>query len=217
MFVGVDACAVSDALDALGFASPHHRLRPLWEGARVAGPIITTALAAGSAPAGTPKVHLGVRAILRARPGGVILMANEGRVEMGGWGGLLTRAARQRGVAGVIVDGACRDLDEAREAAFPVFGLGSTPRTARARIHEVSVGEPVTVAGCTVRTGDWVVADGSGVVFVPAEHAAEVSAKAGELALGEATMIERLASGEDLADIFGVAYEDMLVRPAGEK
>lgn len=211
---GVDACAVSDALDALGIGSPHIALRPLWEGARVAGRVITVGLAQGPAPAGTPKVHLGVQAILNSRPGDVIVISNEGRTTMGGWGGLLTRAARGRGVAGVVVDGACRDLDEARAAGFPVFGASATPRTARGRIHEASCGAPVKVCGVRVETGDWVVADGSGVVFVARAHAADVVAKARELVRREASSIESLESGADLEQVFGVSYEDMLTRPS---
>ncbi len=210
----VDSCAVSDALDALGIASDAHALTALWAGARTVGRVVTVQLAAGPAPEGAPKLHLGAAAIARSRPGDVIVMANEGRTGMGSWGGLLTRAAMTRGVAGVILDGACRDVDEARQLAFPVFGLGGSPRTARGRIHEVSCGEPVRVGPTLVRTGDWVIADGTGVVFIPAERLAEVRDRALELAQKEASMIEHLASGGGLAEVFGASYEDMLAAAA---
>lgn len=211
---GVDSCATSDAMDALGLDQYAAGIEPLWAGAKLAGPVITVALAEGPAPEGAPKLHLGVSAISRARPGDVIVMDNQERTGMGSWGGLLTRAAQARGVAGVVLNGECRDLDEARELAFPVFGRGRTPRTARGRCHEVSCGEPVVVSAVTVRTGDWVVADGSGVVFVPATQVATIRARAEELAGRESTMAALLAQGESLSDIFGSRYEDMIKNSA---
>lgn len=206
----IDSCAVSDALDALGLPPDDLPLSALWAGARVIGPVVTVQLAPGPAPAGAPKLHLGASAIARARPGDVIVMANEGRTGMGSWGGLLTRAAMSRGVAGVILDGSCRDVDEARQLQFPVFGLGGSPRTARGRIHETACGQPVQIGPTLVQTGDWVIADGSGVVFIPAGRVTEVCDRAGELVRKEGSMIERLGAGGALADVFGANYEGML-------
>jgi regulator of RNase E activity RraA len=207
---GIDACAVSDALDALGLPPDELALSALWAGARVVGPVVTVRLEPGPPPAGGPGLHLGASAIARSRPGDVIVMANGGRAGMGCWGGMLTRAAMSRGVAGVILDGSCRDVDEARELAFPVFGRGGSPRTARGRIHEAACGEPVRVGPTLVRPGDWVIADGTGVVFIPGDRVAQVRDLAAELAGREAALIQRLASGGGLAGVFGAAYEDML-------
>jgi 4-hydroxy-4-methyl-2-oxoglutarate aldolase len=206
----IDTCVVSDALDALGLPPDELSLSPLWTGARVIGPVVTVRLDAGPTPASAPKLHLGASAIARSRPGDVIVMANEGRTGMGCWGGMLTRAAMSRGVAGVILDGCCRDVDEARQLQFPVFGRGGSPRTARGRIHESACGEPVQVGPTLVRTGDWVIADGSGVVFIPAERVPQVRERARELAREEASMIGRLNTSGGLASVFGADYEGML-------
>jgi regulator of RNase E activity RraA len=201
-------------MDAISVSQVAPGIRPLWEGARLAGRVITVQLAEGGPPEGRPALHLGTTAIQRARPGDVIVVDNGARAGMGSWGGLLSRAAKARGIAGVVLDGACRDVDEARDLAFPVFGRGATPRTARGRAHEVSCGDPVRIDGNTVRTGDWVVADGSGVVFIPAEVAGSVRAFAAELATREARMAELIDAGMPLDGVFGAGYEDMIADAA---
>ncbi len=185
-------------------------LLPMWEGARVVGRAVTTKLAAGPAPAGAPRIHLGARAIEAARPGDVIVVDNGGRVSMGSWGGLLSLAASLRGVAGVITDGACRDVDEAREMHFPVFARQGAAPTARGRVHEVSCNEPIMLAGVPVCPGDIVLADGSGVVVIPAAHASRVAQAAERIAGREATMAARLREGVPVSEVLGEPYEDML-------
>lgn len=207
---------VSDALDSLGSigrGGVAEGLRPLWEGARLAGRVITVRLAAGRPPAGRPPVHLGVRAIDDSDPGDVIVVGSSGQAGVGSWGGLLSNAARQAGVAGVVTDGECRDVDESRLLGFPVFGRGGAVRTARGRIHEASTGEQINVGGAVVASGDYVIADGSGVVFVPAERLAEVLEVARGLVDREAGLLRRLAAGEPLPCVLGVSYEAMLEEP----
>ncbi|MFE7422203.1 RraA family protein [Rhodococcus sp. NPDC057529] len=211
LFDGLDACVVSDAMDSLGIASQvADGIRSLWEGGRVAGRIVTVQLTEGTPPPGHPVVHLGVTAIERCAAGEVIVVDNGGRTAMGSWGGLLSRAAQLAGVAGIVTDGAVRDVDEARSLRFPVFGRGGAVRTARGRIYELATGAPVTVGGFEVSTGDWVVADGSGVVFVPADRVDEVAATARGLVDREAVLLGRAEGGESLASVFGISYESML-------
>ncbi len=201
---------MSDALDAAGWGGATTGLGPAWEGARCVGRAVTVKLALGTPPPGKPRIHLGVRAIERAGACDVIVVDNAGRTEVGGWGGLLSLAAATKHVAGVVLDGACRDIDEARELRFPVFARGGTPRTARGRIHEESCGEPVELCGVPVRTGDLVIADGSGVVVIAFEHAEEVIGAAEAIAEREAGMASRLRSGEAPSAVMGGAYEAMI-------
>jgi regulator of RNase E activity RraA len=209
-FARLDTCAVSDALDALGLPGVVDGLVPLWEGGRLAGPAVTVKLAPGSPEANHRRVHLGARAIDQAQPGSVIVVDNGGRTEMGAWGGLLCLAAARSGVAGVVLDGACRDVDEARALSFPVFGLCSVPRTARRRVFEESTGEPVSIGGILVHQGDFVVADGSGVVIVMGPRALEVAAEAERLTAREQEMAGRLKAGEPVAAVLGHGYESMI-------
>ncbi|MQA88279.1 MAG: demethylmenaquinone methyltransferase, partial [Streptosporangiales bacterium] len=104
----LDSCAVSDALDVLGVRGVASGLFPVWEGARLVGRAVTVKLVPGVPPPDAPGVHLGVRAIERCGPGDVIVVDNGGRVDMGGWGGLLSLAASLKKISGVVVDGACR-------------------------------------------------------------------------------------------------------------
>jgi 4-hydroxy-4-methyl-2-oxoglutarate aldolase len=213
----LDTCTVSDALDALGLDGVLDGISPQWEGARAAGRVVTMQLAEGPAPVGQPKVHLGVRAILSASPGDIIVVANGGRTGMGSWGGLLSVAARQRGLAGVVTDGACRDVDETRELRFPVFARAAAARTARGRAHEVACNDPVQIGSLTVRSGDLLLADGTAIVVIAAERAAAVLDRAEEIAARESAMAGEIQRGADLRDVLGIGYEGMLADATGGK
>jgi regulator of RNase E activity RraA len=101
-------------------------------------------------------------------------MANAGRTDVSCWGGLLSLGAELCGVRGAVVDGACRDVAEAEELGFPVFARACVPATARGRLRQRSTGDSVVIAGVTVAPGDVVVADATGVAFVPRARAEEV-------------------------------------------
>ena len=206
----LDSCAVSDALDALGLPGYVDGLLPQWTGARLAGRVVTVALAAGEAPADAAPLHLGGRAIARGKPGDVIVIDNHGRTGMGGWGGLLSLAAAKKGIGGVVLDGACRDVDEARELGFPVFARAGVARTARGRVHEVSCGAPIEIAGVGVCHGDYILADGSGVVVIAAEHVDQVLDLAEAIARREQALAARLNAGESPLSVLGIDYEALL-------
>ena len=118
--------------------------------------------------------HLGTAAVAGAGPHDVLVVANGGRTDVSCWGGQLSLGAHLRGVRGAIADGACRDVAEAQDLQFPVYARTSVPVTARGRLRQRSTGEPVGVAGVTVTPGDVVIADATGVAFVPRDRAAEV-------------------------------------------
>src|SRR4051812_49552382 len=128
----LDTCAVSDALDRLGLVGAVAGLRPMWPCPRVAGRVVTVKLKPATGE--RPSRHLGTAAVEAATPGDVIVVDHGGRAEAAGWGGILSLAAKVKGVGGVIVDGACRDVDESRDVRLPVFARSATPRTARGRI-----------------------------------------------------------------------------------
>jgi 4-hydroxy-4-methyl-2-oxoglutarate aldolase len=166
----LDTCAVSDALDRMGLKGAVLGIGPLWPCPRIVGRYITVKIK----PAGLEKSkqHLCTSAIAAATPGDVIVVDNGGRVDVAAWGGLLSLAAQVRQVRGVIVDGACRDLDESRELGFPVFGRAAVQVTARGRIIQQSFNEEIAFAGVQVHPGDLVIADASGAVFVLARPGA---------------------------------------------
>jgi regulator of RNase E activity RraA len=204
----LDTCAVSDALDRLGLPGAVNGLRPMWACPRAVGRVVTVKLkrAGGERPAR----HLGTAAVEAAAPGDVIVIDHGGRVDAAGWGGILSLAAKVKGVAGVIVDGACRDVDESRDVQLPIYARAGTPVTARGRIVEESFNEPIRVGHVTVRPGDLVIADWSGVVFVGRERAEEVVRAAEGIAAREAQMAEAVRAGRSVVEVMGASYEAML-------
>jgi len=204
----LDTCSVSDALDKLGLPGAVVGLTPLTVRGRVAGRAVTVKL--GAPLEGLPKRHLGAGAVMAAQRGDIIVVEHRGRLDVSGWGGLLSRGAVKRGVAAVIVDGACRDLDESLEFGLPVYARAAVPVTARGRVAEHSFNEPITVAGVAVSPGDLVLVDGSGVVFVAGGAAEAVIAAAEEIYVREQLMAAAIDRGDPIGEVMGADYEDML-------
>jgi 4-hydroxy-4-methyl-2-oxoglutarate aldolase len=204
-----DSCTISDALDKLGLKGAVCGLAPqTMPGRRVAGRAVTVKL--GAPMDGLPKRHLGAGAIMAAEAGDIVVVEHRGRSDVSGWGGLLSRGAIKKGIGGVIVDGSFRDIDEARELGLPIFALPPVPVTARGRVAEHDFNCPVTIAGIAVMPGDWLLADGSGVVFVPAARLAEVVAIAEDILARETLMARDIDGGTPIGDVMGANYEDML-------
>lgn len=213
----LDACAVSDALDRLGIDQQVATgLSQQSTQKKLAGRVVTYRLVpAGQAPkTDGPVRHLGTTAIDLAAAGEVIVVEQRTGIEAGCWGGILSLGAKVKGIAGVVADGPVRDIDEARAYDLPVFCRSLTARTARGRVAEAEVNGPVCIDGVTVRAGDWVIADGSGVAFVPADRADEVISAAELIAAREAAMAKDLLAGRPVTEVMGSSYEHMLRRDA---
>ncbi|WP_423603458.1 RraA family protein [Sphingomonas sp. MS122] len=208
----LDACAVSDALDRLGLPGCVTGLRSALPGRRIAGHVHTVKLRAGTPPPGRPPVHLGAAAIDASGPDDVIVVEQSTGIDAGCWGGILSRGAQRKGVAGVICEGLARDVDEAREIGFPVFCRGYTARTARGRVYEDATDVPVEVGGFTVEPGFYAICDSSAAVFVAPQDIAAVLAAAEDIAAREAEMTRRLETGEAASAVLGANYEYMLKR-----
>jgi regulator of RNase E activity RraA len=205
----LDACAVSDALDRLGLPGAVTGIRPLTTTSRVCGRVVTVKMGRdeGQPPASK---HLGTTAIESAQPGEVIVMEQRTGIDAACWGGNLSLGAKLRQIAGVIVDGPARDIDEAREYEFPVFARSATARTARGRIVEAATNVAVTIGEVTVNHGDYVVADGSGIVFVEQKNVERVLAAAEAVAARERAMVAALREGTPISTVMGGDYETML-------
>lgn len=212
---GLDTCAVSDAMDKLGKTGTALGISRMTTMRRIAGRVRTVQL--GRAVATESRRHLAVGAIASSKSGDVIVVANGGDCSVAAWGGLLTNAARQRGIAGVVVDGAFRDLDECEQLEFPVFALSSCPTTARGRLAETGSDIAIVVSGVTVHPGDLVVADGTGVVFLPFEDAPQVMAEARKIMQNEAEMVAEIRADRSLGSVLGERYEGMLGTPVRKK
>jgi regulator of RNase E activity RraA len=195
----VDTCAVSDALDHLGLKGAVIGIRPVWTCPRIVGRAVTVKIV----PAGLtkPEHHLATPAVESAEPGDIIVIDNAGRTDVSSWGDILSNAAQVKGVKGVIIDGACRDVDGSREISFPVYARGGVPVTARNRIIQESFNTLIQCGGVQVRPGDLVIADGSGVCFIPDERAEEVVEAAERIVAREAEMVEAVRSGRSVVEV----------------
>jgi len=204
----LDTCVVSDALDRLGLSGVVTGIHRLSTDRAIAGRVLTVKL---ERPDGrVPDHHNGTLAIEAAEPGDVIVIEQRALPDGAGWGGILSFAAKQRNVAGVIVDGPCRDIDESKAFDFPVYGRSAAPRTARGRVIETGFNVPVEIGTVTVSPGDWVLADGSGIAFLAAASAERILATAEELAAKERAMISAIRAGTPVSKVMAGNYERML-------
>ena len=205
----LDSCAVSDALDKLGLSGEVSGIHRLSTDRRIAGRVLTVKLDRAEGRPATTR-HLCTAAIEAANPGDVIVVEQRTGIDAASWGGNLSIGAKQRGVAGVIIDGPARDIDESRQLDFPVFAKDHTARTARGRIVEVSTNETITVGDFAVLPGDYVIADASAVVFVAAREIDRVLDAAEAILAREKAMAEALLAGKPISQVMGANYEHML-------
>ncbi len=206
----VDSCAVSDSLDSMDLKGTVAGLGPVSVAKKIAGPVLTVLL--GPPADDIPKRHLCTAAIEAGGPGDIIVVKNRVRPDAAGWGGLLSTAALEQGIAGTIVDGPARDVDESRELGYPVYASAAISFTARGRTQEHAWNEPIEVGDIKVSPGDWVMADGSGVVFIPKAHLAEVLEMAEQIAAKETAMAAAVRSGKAVSAVLGGDYEQMLIK-----
>ena len=205
----LDACAVSDAMDSVGASGVVSGLERRSTTATIAGRVQTMKLVAGK-PEGGSKSHLGTRSIVDAEDTDVIVVEQRSGVEAAGWGGVLATAAKHKDIRGVIIEGPARDVDEYEQIGLPVFSRSTTPRTARGRIHETATNVDIQVGDVIVSPGDLVIADGTGVVFVPANIAEDVIGRAEKIVAREKLMAEDVLSGQPVTEVMGKDYETML-------
>ncbi|MPZ20742.1 MAG: RraA family protein [Luteitalea sp.] len=184
--------SVADAVDQIvgrrGYLS--HDMRPY-----VAGTFVGRAATALVKPAPPEKatpalaVKHSVEMIDAANPGDVGVIVMEGSLDVAAIGGLMGTAAKARGMAGMVLDGAVRDVAELRTLDLPVFARSVSPGTAVGRYASVSKQVAVECAGVTIAPGDIVVAGEDGVVIVPKDRAAEVLERAREIDERETKMV----------------------------
>jgi len=173
------------------------RMRPLQQGARIAGPAVT----AFCWPGDNLMMH---RALYLAQPGEVLVVVCRSELSGAQWGDLATRYAQKKGLAGVVVQGCVRDVDQVRELGFPVWATDIWPIHPDKSGHG-TVNAPVVCEGVEVRPGDLVVADGDGVVVVPRDDAERALAGARARMRKEDDAAEAVRGGAAVWDLSGAA------------
>ncbi len=141
-----------------------------------------------------------VEAIDVAGPGDVIVINNDAGIHVAPWGELATLSCVVKGIAGAVIDGAVRDVDDIRRLKFPVFAKAIVPNAGEPKgMGEINA--EISCCGQAVRPGDWVIGDESGVVVVPKERAYEVARRALEVKKTEERIREEIHRGSTLAQI----------------
>ncbi len=180
---------IADAMDGQNVV---HGLTPIIPDAKIAGPITT---------AQTDSFDWGttVRAIENAMPGDILFIQSTSS-SASVWGGLTSRAAKQRGLAGTIVCGSCRDIATIRQLHYPTWVRTITPRAGKP-LNKGAINVPLVVDGTLVNPRDLVKADEDGVVIVPASSRATIAHKIATITVKELSIDEGLKAGVKFSDL----------------
>jgi 4-hydroxy-4-methyl-2-oxoglutarate aldolase len=198
--------SVSDLHEAVGapanrMLTMDARMRALIEGVRIAGPAVT----AFCPPGDNLMMH---RALYLARKGDVLVVqAPESGAQ---WGDVAGYYAQRKGLAGVVVDGYVRDVDELRAMRSPVWATKIGPSSPQ-KVGHGTVNAPVILCGVQVHPGDLIVADGDGVIVLPKADAAAIVARALERTQREAAQRAQIDAGAHPWQLHGAAanYEKL--------
>jgi 4-hydroxy-4-methyl-2-oxoglutarate aldolase len=172
------------------------RIKPIWPESVLVG----VALTVKSRPGDNIMLH---KAVSLAQPGDILVVDCDGFLEAGLWGEIISVAAMQRGVAGIVTNGAVRDTMPIRALVFPVFCAGiSIKGTTKAVGGTINL--PVSFEGVVVHPGDVVVGDNDGVVVVPRDEADRVLEAATAKEKAEADIIRRIRNGESTMDLLNL-------------
>ena len=188
-FARVSTCNISDAMHRGGVLQELHSVVP---GRHMVGRAVTVR----TYPGDWAKP---VEAIDQAQPGDVLVI-DAGSRAPAVWGELATESCLQRKLAGVVIDGAIRDVDAIRALGFPAFARLQCPNAWEPKGFG-EIGAPVIVGGLRVAPGDWLVGDDSGVVAVPAERAVEIANRALDVLEAENRLRGEIRAGSTLSQV----------------
>ncbi|MFL9887507.1 RraA family protein [Paraburkholderia agricolaris] len=191
---------LSDALDELGIAGvlPGLSAQRVGQG-RIVGRAMPVKLLPKSKDPAAYRFGGGVgkpleQVLQTMQTGDVVVMDLQGANYASAWGGLASRLAQRRGVAGTIMWGTCRDIDEIRQVGYPVWAVGVCPRRSRNEFTFGSINETITISGVSISREDWIVADESGVVCVPDAQVEKVIELATRIAEQEGELLQMVMS-----------------------
>jgi regulator of RNase E activity RraA len=195
-FKKLDTTSVSDAVDKLGLG-PCGLLgiTPVIQGTMICGQAFTVHYAPCGQVAGTVGDFLD-----DVEPGQVVVIDNSGRTYATVWGDIMAACAKNKKVAGSVIDGVCRDVPAVRKIGYPIFSKGCYMVTGKDRVYVDAVEVPVAVSGMQVKPGDIVMADDSGAIVVPLEKALEVLDTAESISRVEEKIVELVLSGVPLKE-----------------
>lgn len=169
-------------------------LKPIAPDMKLCGPAVTVS----SPPVDNLMLH---RAIYVARPGDVLVVVVGGEYEAGYWGEIMTVAAQERGISGLVIDGCVRDGAIIQRIGFPAFARGLSIR-GTGKNGGGTINHPVTIGQIVVQPGDIIFGDGDGVVVVPRQELAQVLDEARKREEKEEKIKKELAAGKTTLEIY---------------
>jgi 4-hydroxy-4-methyl-2-oxoglutarate aldolase len=143
------------------------------------------------------------QAVAIARPGDILVATVEEHLLAGAWGEILTVAAQARAIAGLVIDGAVRDIEPIARLGFPIFSRGICLGSCT-KIKSGTLNRPIELGGVRVRPGDIVAGDADGVVVIACEEAPKVYEQALRRRQDERVMIEELRQGKTTLELLGL-------------
>jgi len=191
----LDTTSLSDALDRLGIAGQCLNIKPLDWTFQLTGRAYTILYGPSATPSGTVGDYID-----DVPPGSVIVLDNGGRENATVWGDILTWVATRRGIAGTVIDGACRDTRLSREVGYPIFSRSYSMRTGKDRVQVEGVNCVVNVGDARVASADLLRGDADGVLVIPRAHEDAVLAAAEEIDATEQRIRGLVNEGKSLAD-----------------
>lgn len=193
-FRKIPSSIISDCLNR--YYGMNAEIRPIFQGIRLCGPALTIQSMAGN----NMMSHL---ALTFAEQGDVLVIDGRGYLGNAVWGGVQTVYATQRGVAGLVLDGAIRDVEVMRKMRFPVFCKGITPAGPHKGWTD-SINVPIQCGGIPVHPGDLIVGDDDGVAVVPIEHIKEIYRESVERMKKEKLWLKEIGKGKSSLDAVGL-------------
>jgi 4-hydroxy-4-methyl-2-oxoglutarate aldolase len=157
-----DTATLSDALDKLGIAGQCLGIKPRDPAFRMTGRAHTLLYRPAGIEPGTVGDYID-----DIEPGSVLALDNGGREDATVWGDILTLVAHRRGIAGTVIDGACRDVDLCMKLGYPVFSRSYSMRTGKDRVQLDAANVAVNIGNARVRPGDILCGDADGVIVIP--------------------------------------------------
>jgi len=200
-------CGTGPVSDALGKGGAmDHGMRPWSASAQMAGPAYTVQVH-------TADILMVSKALAECPAGHVLVIDGHGERNTALWGGLTTLSAALKGLAGVVIDGAIRDLADIRGSQLAVFARAVVPNAGGAEyVGKLQV--PVACGGMVVHPGDWLVGDDDGVVVIPLGQLEETLEKAERIVKAEKKIAKAIRSGVEVATLLRV--DELLERKAKE-
>ncbi|MEA4847638.1 MAG: 4-carboxy-4-hydroxy-2-oxoadipate aldolase/oxaloacetate decarboxylase [Clostridiaceae bacterium] len=182
------------------------QIKPIDKNSKLAGPAVTVRCNPGD----NLILH---QAIYKAEPGSVLVIDSHGYTGAGAMGEIMATACQARGIAGIVIDGTCRDANDIEELGFPFFCRGFNPG-GTVKESWGTINETIQCGGVVVNPGDIIVGDVDGVVVVSKDKASEVLSKAKAIAEKETKVKEMLRQGKITLEIYGF---DKLIEQKGYK